>query len=400
MIEIEVYRTVPEYIEEDFNNILYVDDEESNLRVFDSVFSRYYNVYTANNGTTAIEMLHEFDIHMIITDQKMPEMTGTDLLEQTLEDFPDIIRIILTGFADIQAIIKAINKCSIYKYITKPYENAEIKEIIDKGLEIYNMRQKKYQQEQEQAAAIVNGHEKPAVMSKASASGVALPLLNDLKLTDEEFESYFDFHIDYSLLDEETIPHLYGDFVINADEEGTSLFFLTMKATNNDAGAISFMHIKSKFRTLVEGAGNDVDLGELKDSLLAVYKENELDTPQDLKILTYHWETNAVSYLSQDQNVKLYAIGDQLEPVKFKKKAVGEDYHLFSAVVENDLMLYFWDFALSSEAAPEAPDYFKQIINHAISVPFDLQEGQISSGIKSVSKHFDDALLYGLYIND
>ena len=81
-----------------------MDDEESNLRVFDSVFSRYYNIYTANNGNTAINMLREHNIHMIITDQKMPEMTGTDLLESILEEFPDIIRIILTGFADIQAI--------------------------------------------------------------------------------------------------------------------------------------------------------------------------------------------------------------------------------------------------------------------------------------------------------
>lgn len=394
MTEIEEYLTIPDYIEEDFNSILYVDDEESNLRVFDSVFSRYYNVYTANNGSTAIEMLHQHEIHMIITDQKMPEMTGTDLLEKTLEEFPDIIRIILTGFADIQAIIKAINKCSIYKYITKPYENSEIKEIIDKGLEIYNMRQEKYQKEADGGVA-----EAPAQPTTSAGTGMSLPLVNDLKLVDEDFESYFDFHIDYQLGDRDAYTKLYGDFVVNADDDGTAIFFVTMKTTKDDPGAVSYMHLKSKLRGIVENQGNDIALNDLLDQLLEVYADMP-SQPDELKILRYHWESGAVSYLSSEESIKLYSIGDQLEPIAFKKKTMENDYYLYTAKVEEDLMMYFWDFALSSEATTESPDYFRQIVNHATSVPFDLQETQIGSGIKSVSKHFEDALLFGIYIND
>ena len=67
--------------------LLYVDDEESNLRIFRMAFKRHYNVLTASGGDEAIQMLRENDIQCIITDQKMPEMTGTELLEKVLPEF-------------------------------------------------------------------------------------------------------------------------------------------------------------------------------------------------------------------------------------------------------------------------------------------------------------------------
>lgn len=125
------------------NTILYVDDEESNLRIFRMAFKRHYNVLTAVNGYEAIETLRTNDVQLIITDQKMPEMTGTELLEKLLPEFPDVIRIILTGFADIEAIVKAVNRCGIYKYITKPWDKGEMKLTIDKALESYELKKEK-----------------------------------------------------------------------------------------------------------------------------------------------------------------------------------------------------------------------------------------------------------------
>lgn len=125
------------------NTILYVDDEESNLRIFRMAFKRHYNVITAINGMEAIDILRSNDVQLIITDQKMPEMTGTELLEKVLPEFPDVIRIILTGFADIEAIIKAVNRCGIYKYITKPWDKGEMKLTIDKALESFELKKEK-----------------------------------------------------------------------------------------------------------------------------------------------------------------------------------------------------------------------------------------------------------------
>ncbi|MDH5608368.1 MAG: response regulator [Cyclobacteriaceae bacterium] len=126
-------------------NILYVDDETSNLRIFRMGFKRFYNVYTVDNGFEAIEVLRSNDIHLIISDQKMPEMTGTELLERTIDEFPDVVRIILTGFADIEAIVQAINKCGIYRYITKPYDQGEMKFTLDKALEGHKLKREKAQ---------------------------------------------------------------------------------------------------------------------------------------------------------------------------------------------------------------------------------------------------------------
>jgi len=121
-------------------NILYVDDEESNLRIFKMAFKRDYEVFTASSGLEAIQVLEQQSIHLIITDQKMPEMSGTEFLEKTLPNHPDIMRIILTGFSDIEAIVSAVNKANIYKYITKPWNREILKIIIDDALKVFQFR--------------------------------------------------------------------------------------------------------------------------------------------------------------------------------------------------------------------------------------------------------------------
>ena len=118
-------------------SILYVDDEETNLRVFKSNFRRFYNIYTSANPVEAISILEENVIQVIITDQRMPEMTGTEFLEKILPDHRDVIKIILTGFTDIEAIKDGINRCGIHKYITKPWNFDEMKTVLDRALLTY-----------------------------------------------------------------------------------------------------------------------------------------------------------------------------------------------------------------------------------------------------------------------
>jgi response regulator RpfG family c-di-GMP phosphodiesterase len=127
-------------VDEKKYNILYVDDEESNLRIFKTAFKRDYNIFLASSGLEAIKVLHQQAIHLIITDQKMPEMSGTEFLEKTIPEFPNIIRIILTGFSDIEAIVRAVNKANIYKYVTKPWNREDFKKIIDEALALYQYR--------------------------------------------------------------------------------------------------------------------------------------------------------------------------------------------------------------------------------------------------------------------
>ena len=118
-----------------------MDDEKDNLTVFNSAFRRYYDIHLASSGMVGLEIMKKHEIQLVITDQRMPVMTGTEFLEKIILDFPDCVRIILTGFSDIEAVIQAINKGRIYRYITKPWDNEEMKITIDNGLETYNLKQ-------------------------------------------------------------------------------------------------------------------------------------------------------------------------------------------------------------------------------------------------------------------
>lgn len=121
-------------------NVLYVDDEVNNLTTFKASFRRLYQVYTAESAQAAREILEDKEIHVIISDQRMPEMTGIEFFESILTDHPEPIRMLLTGYADIQAVIDAINKGRVYKYFSKPWDETVMRENIDKANELYISR--------------------------------------------------------------------------------------------------------------------------------------------------------------------------------------------------------------------------------------------------------------------
>jgi len=106
--------------------ILYVDDEENNLFSFKAAFRIKYNVITALTGEEALKILTEKPVQIIITDQRMPEMTGVEFLEKVLEKFPDTMRILLTGYTDMEAVVDAVNKGKIFHYLAKPWNEDEL----------------------------------------------------------------------------------------------------------------------------------------------------------------------------------------------------------------------------------------------------------------------------------
>ncbi|MCJ7717194.1 MAG: response regulator, partial [Anaerolineales bacterium] len=121
--------------------ILYIDDEEDNLTVFYSTFRRDYQVYLATSGQEGLEILKNHSIHLIIADQRMPKMTGTEFLERIIPEYPDCIRMILTGYSDVEAIIQAINKGRVYSYVTKPWGKDDLKITMDHALQTFNLKQ-------------------------------------------------------------------------------------------------------------------------------------------------------------------------------------------------------------------------------------------------------------------
>ena len=133
----EVVKSSPDKI-----GILYVDDEVNNLTSFKATFRGTYTIFTAQSAEEGRKVLEEKieDIHLIITDQRMPGMTGVEFLASIVEKYPDPIRILLTGYSDIQAVVDAVNKGQIYYYISKPWEEQHLRIIIEKSYEVFALR--------------------------------------------------------------------------------------------------------------------------------------------------------------------------------------------------------------------------------------------------------------------
>ena len=120
--------------------ILVVDDEPDNLDLLYRTFRRDFQVLKADSGVKALQLLaEEGEVAVIISDQRMPEMKGTEFLSRTLPQFPDTVRIILTGFTDIEDLVEAINSGQVYKYITKPWDPGELKVVVQRAADSYEL---------------------------------------------------------------------------------------------------------------------------------------------------------------------------------------------------------------------------------------------------------------------
>jgi len=123
-------------------SILYVDDEVHNLNAFKANFRQKYRIYIANSGKDALQQLEDYEIDIIITDQRMPEMTGIEFLEAAMKIKSEPMRILMTGYSDIEVVTNAINKGKIFYYLDKPWKNEEIEEIIAVAFGVYTERKR------------------------------------------------------------------------------------------------------------------------------------------------------------------------------------------------------------------------------------------------------------------
>jgi PAS domain S-box-containing protein len=122
--------------------ILYVDDEPDNLSSFKALFRRDYIVRSAESAQEALDILHGEEVHVLVTDQRMPRMSGAALLEQAALEFPDMLRYMLTGYSDYNPLVDAINKGQVHGYFSKPLNPKEFSERVGKGLENFLLRER------------------------------------------------------------------------------------------------------------------------------------------------------------------------------------------------------------------------------------------------------------------
>jgi len=121
--------------------VLYIDDEKDNLLAFKSAYRRVFDVYIAETTASAKAILNETRIEVVISDQRMPEMTGVEFFESIINLYPNPIRILLTGYSDIKAVEDAINKGEVYRFINKPWNEFELKLTIENAYQLYHLKE-------------------------------------------------------------------------------------------------------------------------------------------------------------------------------------------------------------------------------------------------------------------
>ena len=123
---------------ESIHTILCVDDEVGILNSLKRLFRRdKYRVLTALSGEDGLKVLSENEVHLVLSDQRMPGMSGTEFLAEVKENYPDIIRIVLTGYTEVDSITASINKGHVYKLILKPWNDQDLRLEVKQGLYQY-----------------------------------------------------------------------------------------------------------------------------------------------------------------------------------------------------------------------------------------------------------------------
>jgi len=138
------------------HTILCVDDEIDNVEALERLFRKKYNVLKATSAKEALSILSQLQtpLALIITDQRMPDMTGVELLEKTLATHPETIRILLTGYTDLDSVIMAVNKGQIFRYLTKPWDPVDLTNTVDRAVERFSIGRELQQKNIELAKAL------------------------------------------------------------------------------------------------------------------------------------------------------------------------------------------------------------------------------------------------------
>ncbi len=156
------------------SKILFVDDEGSILKAARRCLALHdMDVLTAGSGREALELFKTQDISVLITDQRMPEMTGTELVEKVRHLSPETVRIILSGYTDLSALLEAINNGKIFRFMVKPWQDDELLKYIDEALEQYQLNLRNRQQEEQMLLALAQTIELKDPYTKGHCERVA-----------------------------------------------------------------------------------------------------------------------------------------------------------------------------------------------------------------------------------
>jgi two-component system, sensor histidine kinase and response regulator len=280
--------------------VLYIDDEDNNLNSFKAGLRKDFSIITALNAHDGLEIVKREEIHVVIADQRMPDITGVEFFEKMVAINPDPVRILLTGYSDITSVIDAINKGEVYRFIDKPWNIEQIKNAIQNAGEVFatrrelkekNLRLKKIQAEMNQFVYALSHELRGPLMSISGISKLA-----KMENMDPNINEYFD------MIDSATIR--LDEFIYKM------LDFHRSTTIDNQAEAIDFADMMSQL--LMEKKG----YAEIIWDINIAQNEIFFTDPAKLRVILSNLISNAVKFQKEENKEKKIFISISVEEDK------------------------------------------------------------------------------------
>ena len=395
-------------------HILYIDDEKDNLTVFYSTFRRLFEIHLASSGKEGLELMKKHDIHLVIADQRMPEMTGIEFLEKIIPEYPDCIRMVLTGYSDVEAIIQAINKGRVYRYVTKPWQKEELKITIEQALETGQLKRQNrklvtdLQEANQSLEKKVRERTRQITDSIEYASRIQNALLPPEKELDALLPPYFILNKPRNIIS--------GDYYWAAQKDKKVVVAVADCTGHGVPGAFmsilgiaSMNEILNKIETIKANEILNQLRGQIIRSLRQTGRAKEAKDGMEIALCVLDFNNNIIQFSGAFRPLYLFR-DDELFELKGDSMPIGyyQDTNQFFqnqevAFRENDMIYMFSDGYIDQLGGPNRKTYkskrfkllLKSIHQKSLSEQKEILESEYESW-KSNNEQIDDILIMGV----
>lgn len=363
------------------HTILLVDDEVDNVDALERIFRTQYNVLKATSARQALKTLdqHPGPVSAIITDQRMPEMTGVEFLSESMKSHPETVRLLLTGYTDIESIIEAVNAGQIFRYLTKPWDPVDLQNTVRMAVEKFQMAQELKEKNESLGKALKE------LETLDQAKNQFMVLINhELKTPLTSIISFLDLLKETHLTDEQNLC------VQRIDKASERLRQLIQDVLIVVAGETKTLKIRSQpfdAKNLEDVLSRDLTLAlQKKNQLLKfVLEDKKLIGDQELILQIIHRLIhNAIKF--GDANSTVLVQSELTSPHKLKISVANRGQRISQAVIDKILKPFFIDEDVMNHSTGlglglticqsilKAHQSQLQIINddHGVTVAFEL----------------------------